>query len=102
MSTSAMEYSIQDAAERLGIPIQKLRRWDEQGVLVALRTDGGHRRYSKELIDSLVASGSAPAPKKPRRSSPPSSARWPKNAASSSSFSKAKIAIVISSRLRMT
>ena len=57
MSTSVMEYSIQDAAERLGIPIQKLRRWDEQGVLVALRTDGGHRRYSKELIDRLVASG---------------------------------------------
>ena len=52
-----MEYSIQDASERLGIPIQKLRRWDEQGVLVALRTDGGHRRYSKELIDRLATSG---------------------------------------------
>ncbi len=54
-----MEYSIQDASELLGIPIQKLRRWDEQGVLVALRTSGGHRRYSKELIDRLGASGLA-------------------------------------------
>lgn len=56
MSTTESEYSIQEAAERLGIPIQKLRRWDEQGVLVAVRTQGGHRRYSKELIDRLAAS----------------------------------------------
>jgi diguanylate cyclase (GGDEF)-like protein/PAS domain S-box-containing protein len=52
-----MEYSIQQVSEMLSIPIQKLRRWDEQGVLVASRTDGGHRRYSKELIDRLAASG---------------------------------------------
>ncbi len=59
MSTSDLEYGIQEAAELLGIPIQKLRRWDEQGVLVALRTEGGHRRYSKELIDRLAASSSS-------------------------------------------
>ncbi len=41
----------------LGIPIQKLRRWDEQGVLVAGRTYGGHRRYSRELIDRLTGTG---------------------------------------------
>ena len=52
-----MDYSIQDVSGLLGIPIQKLRPWDEQGVLVALRTSGGHRRYSKELIDRLAASG---------------------------------------------
>lgn len=51
-----MEYSIQEVSERLSIPIQKLRRWDEQGVLVALRTSGGHRRYSRDLIDRLAAS----------------------------------------------
>jgi len=55
-SAEASEYSIQDVAEKLGIPIQKLRRWDDRGVLVARRTDGGHRRYPKELIDRLVAS----------------------------------------------
>ncbi len=57
MAHSEMEYSIQETSELLGIPIQKLRRWDEQGVLVALRTSGGHRRYAKELIDRLGASG---------------------------------------------
>jgi len=41
----------------LGIPIQKLRRWDEQGVLVAGRSNGGHRRYSRELIDRLTGTG---------------------------------------------
>src|SRR5262245_51961206 len=51
-----MEYSIQQVSEMLGIPIQKLRRWDESGVLTAARTDGGHRRYSRELIDKLAAS----------------------------------------------
>jgi diguanylate cyclase (GGDEF)-like protein/PAS domain S-box-containing protein/excisionase family DNA binding protein len=56
LPTSDNEYSIQEASEKLGIPIQKLRRWDEQGVLVALRTAGGHRRYSKELIDRLAES----------------------------------------------
>lgn len=54
-----MEYSIQEASELLGIPIQKLRRWDEQGILVALRTNGGHRRYAKELIDRLAVSAPA-------------------------------------------
>jgi len=57
VSRSDLEYSIQEASELLSIPIQKLRRWDEQGVLVAVRTSGGHRRYSKEVIDRLAASG---------------------------------------------
>lgn len=56
VSRGLTEYSIQQTSELLGIPIQKLRRWDEQGVLVALRTDGGHRRYSRDVIDRLAAS----------------------------------------------
>jgi len=48
------EYSVQEASLKLGIPIQKLRRWDAQGVLVARRTAGGHRRYPTEIIDRLA------------------------------------------------
>jgi len=59
VSDPTLEYSIQQVSEMLGIPIQKLRRWDEQGVLVAGRTHGGHRRYSRELIDRLTGSGLA-------------------------------------------
>jgi diguanylate cyclase (GGDEF)-like protein/PAS domain S-box-containing protein/excisionase family DNA binding protein len=52
------EYTIQEAAELLEIPISKLRRWDQIGVLAAQRTAGGHRRYSREFIDQLVAASS--------------------------------------------
>jgi diguanylate cyclase (GGDEF)-like protein/PAS domain S-box-containing protein len=57
VSKPETEYNIQQVSEMLSIPIQKLRRWDEQGVLVASRTDGGHRRYSRELIDRLTGTG---------------------------------------------
>ena len=50
------EYTIQEAATKLGIAEQKLRRWDSQGVLVARRTEGGHRRYAREIIDGLASS----------------------------------------------
>ncbi len=65
VTTPETEYSIQEASELLSIPIQKLRRWDEQGVLVALRTSGGHRRYSKELINRLTTSVTGPGGDKP-------------------------------------
>lgn len=56
MSQYVVEYSITEVSRRLGVPVQLLRRWDEQGVLVARRTDGGHRRYPQHMIDSLASS----------------------------------------------
>ena len=64
MTQDLPEYTIQEAAARLGIPLQKLRRWDAQGVLVARRTNGGHRRYSREIIDGLGRSAAVPAPER--------------------------------------
>jgi len=57
------EYTIQEAAAKLGIAEQKLRRWDAQGVLVARRTEGGHRRYAREIVDGLAGSVSVPVQK---------------------------------------
>jgi putative resolvase len=37
--------SIREAAKILGVSIITLRRWDEDGKLVAVKTEGGHRRY---------------------------------------------------------
>ena len=54
MTRLPSEYTIQEASAKLGVPVQKLRRWDAQGVLVARRTDGGHRRYAREIIDGLA------------------------------------------------
>jgi diguanylate cyclase (GGDEF)-like protein/PAS domain S-box-containing protein/excisionase family DNA binding protein len=47
-------YTIEQTSQLLGISAQKLRRWDEQGILGALRTEGGHRRYPREVVDRLV------------------------------------------------
>ncbi|HWQ38853.1 MAG TPA: EAL domain-containing protein [Burkholderiales bacterium] len=60
MAQNGSEYTIQEAAAKLGIPVQKLRRWDVQGVLVARRTGGGHRRYAREIIDGLANSAAPP------------------------------------------
>ena len=53
-------YTIQEVSEKLGIPIPKLRRWDQEGVLKAQRSFGGHRRYLRELIDRLAAQTLSP------------------------------------------
>ena len=66
MAKEDFEYSIQEVAHRLGVSIQKLRRWDDKGALVGRRTEGGHRRYPRDLIDSIAPSdmegGHAPRP----------------------------------------
>jgi diguanylate cyclase (GGDEF)-like protein/PAS domain S-box-containing protein len=55
------DYTIQEVSVKLGIPIQKLRRWDKQGVLVAHRSHGGHRRYAREFIDRLSSAAAVGA-----------------------------------------
>ena len=55
MSELEHSYTIEQTSQLLGISAQKLRRWDEQGILGALRTEGGHRRYPKEVVDRLVS-----------------------------------------------
>lgn len=40
--------NISQAAERIGVSIDTLRRWDENGKLVAIRKQGGTHRYYRE------------------------------------------------------
>jgi excisionase family DNA binding protein len=42
--------SISKAAKILGVSEVTLRRWDEAGRLVAIKTEGGHRRYDISKI----------------------------------------------------
>ena len=42
--------SISKAAKILGVSEVTLRRWDEEGRLVAIKTEGGHRRYDISKI----------------------------------------------------
>src|SRR3989344_1333517 len=41
-------FTIGQAAEILGVSIDTLRRWDENGKLVAIKKDGGTHRYYRE------------------------------------------------------
>jgi excisionase family DNA binding protein len=42
--------TIGQAAKILGVSVMTLRRWDEGGRLVSIRTEGGHRRYDISKI----------------------------------------------------
>jgi len=42
--------TIGQAAKILGVSVMTLRRWDEAGRLVPVRTEGGHRRYDISKI----------------------------------------------------
>ena len=42
--------TIGKAAKILGVSKMTLRRWDEEGRLVSIRTEGGHRRYDISKI----------------------------------------------------
>lgn len=46
--------SIKEAAAFLSVSTKTLRRWDDEGVLPAIKTIGGHRRYLQDDIDKYM------------------------------------------------
>jgi putative two-component system response regulator len=53
--------TLQHAASTLGISPAQLRRWSDDGRIEAVRTPGGHRRFSLEAVRLLAAErGSRP------------------------------------------
>jgi len=48
--------TISQAAEYLGVSLNTLRRWDENGKLVAIKKDGGTHRYYREKDLEIFAS----------------------------------------------
>ena len=46
--------TIKEASEYLHVHTDTMRRWDNDGTLKALKTDGGHRRYRKEDLDKYL------------------------------------------------
>lgn len=51
--------SPRDAAEKLGISADTLRRWERNGLIQSDRTPGGQRRYSEEDLSTLLERGPA-------------------------------------------
>jgi excisionase family DNA binding protein len=45
--------TIKEASEFLGVSIPTLRRWENEKRITSERTEGGHRRYDKNILISL-------------------------------------------------
>lgn len=48
--------TLRETMRLLNVSKSTLHRWDREGRLTAVRTDGGHRRYRQSEIESLVGS----------------------------------------------
>ena len=44
-----------DAARMFGVQSQTLARWTDEGRLECIRTAGGHRRYRRTDLETLLA-----------------------------------------------
>ena len=54
MTTTPAErlLTISEAADKLGVSVDTLRRWDRDGRLIAARTLGRQRRYTAEQVEA--------------------------------------------------
>ena len=50
--------SINAACELLGVDKSTLRRWSDRGLVPVFRTPGGHRRYTREDLEEVIAGDS--------------------------------------------
>lgn len=48
-------YRIGDAAKAIGVRVETLRRWERDGKLATLRTEGGQRRIPASEVARLLA-----------------------------------------------
>lgn len=46
--------TLKETSKLLNVSKSTLQRWDKNGKLVAIRTQGGHRRYKSSEIDKLI------------------------------------------------
>lgn len=53
-------YSIKQASNYLHVAQSTLRRWEDEGKIKPKRTSGNQRRYTQEMLDSLLSGASKP------------------------------------------
>ena len=53
---------ISQAAERLGVHPETLRRWERDGAIQAERTNGGQRRYTLDRLEQIASAPTVPIP----------------------------------------
>jgi excisionase family DNA binding protein len=57
-AVSNKHYDSPEAAEYLGISLSTLYRMERRGAIRPLRTAGGHRRFTKGMLDEFLAKSS--------------------------------------------
>jgi excisionase family DNA binding protein len=55
MPSAGPTLTTQEAADLLGVARSTIKRWADQGLLRAVRTPGGHRRYLRDEVERLAA-----------------------------------------------
>jgi excisionase family DNA binding protein len=51
--------TIGDAARILGVSVDTVRRWSDEGRVPVVVLPSGHRRYRRSDIDAFIAGGAA-------------------------------------------
>ena len=46
--------TLKETGKLLNVSKQTLQRWDNSGKLIAVRTEGGHRRYKLSDIEKII------------------------------------------------
>ena len=46
--------TLKETSKLLNVSKQTLQRWDNRGKLIAVRTEGGHRRYKLSDIEKIL------------------------------------------------
>lgn len=64
--------SVRAAADLLGVHVDTVRRWTDEGKLPETRTPGGHRRISREAVERLMGPAPASDPSAPTTAPLPS------------------------------
>jgi excisionase family DNA binding protein len=54
--TRRLGLTTSEAARHLGVSLSTVRRWSDLGHLPGYRTPGGQRRFSREQLDTFIAS----------------------------------------------
>lgn len=62
---SNKHYDSPEAAEYLGISLSTLYRMERRGVIKPMRTAGGHRRFTKGMLDDFLARSTRSEARKP-------------------------------------
>lgn len=54
--------TLKETGKLLNVSKQTLQRWDNSGKLIAVRTEGGHRRYKLSDIEKIIENAKMKCP----------------------------------------